>query len=236
MAVIKTGPIVADIRGSISDVTFARNQGGLYTRHRAGPTDPPTPDQLKTTATLIFLSRYWSTDLTAQQRSDWRAYAAQHPRPDRWGIPRLTSGYNRFIAHNARLHRITGVVYAPHAPSTPPLSAPQLSIAEALATGWVTIDLTLPAYRPPTETCAVQAYFGRPVSPGVNFYAYPWSYAGVNMLRTPDFWAVDPWVLIHPDALPVGNKLWMRFNIQGLETRPVSIYHQTSIVITSPPE
>jgi len=157
MAVIKTGPIVTDIRGSISDVTFARNQGGLYSRHRAGPTAPPSPDQLKTTATLTFLSRYWSADLTDHQRADWRSYAAQHPRPDRWGIPRLANGYTTFIRHNARLHRITGVVYAPHAPSTPPLSAPQLSIAEALSSGWVTIDLTLHAYRPPTENYTIQA-------------------------------------------------------------------------------
>lgn len=235
MAVIQTGSIVDDIRGSVGAETYGRNQGGLYVRTRTGPAGPPSADQDKSTAAITALSQYWSATLTDQQRDDWRKYAHQHPRPNRWGTLTITNGYNRFIAHNARIYRITTAVTYPSAPSRPPIHPPVFIIEEALSTEWVTIDMTLANYLPADVDLYVQAYFGINVSPGVNFYAGPWMYAGFNICTAPDTWASDPWMLFHPGDLIKDDKLWMRFIIHELSGGAMSTYHQNSILITDPP-
>jgi len=76
MALIKLGGGVTDIRGSIGGTTYSRSKAGNYARSNKKPVNPRSSTQTARRAQAAYLSKYWSNTLTAQQRADWRAYAA----------------------------------------------------------------------------------------------------------------------------------------------------------------
>lgn len=232
MAVIQTGSIVSDIRGSVGTETYGRNQGGLYVRARAGPAGPPTAEQIKITDAMALLSAHWSSDLTDQQRADWRSYAAQHPRVDRWGSPRLSNGYTRFIAVNFRSAVPAGIVNWEDAPIAPPLHPPTFTFTADAGTDVVTVTAQPTNYPVPTQLMIVYAYFGRPQAPGVNFYGSPWFYASNNLFVPGVGWLNDPWNIGHPDDLILDDRLWLKFVIQNIETATISNAWQDFVEIT----
>jgi len=224
VAVIKTGSVVADIRGSGGDQTYARNQGGLYVRARTGPTAPSSGEKQASINAMIALARWWSTHLTDQQRADWRSYAAQHPRPDRWGQPSLANGYNRFIAVNHRAARITGQPGWIEAPDLPHLPPALPTFTADSVTGNVTVQMPPPDWMPILYNVQLLAYWGRIVSVGVNFYDSFWSFAGETYGIMPNLWINDPWVLAYPGGLPQGKRLYVKFLIVHLATGAFSPY------------
>lgn len=112
MAVIQLGGGVTDIRGSIGGSTFARNAGGNYIRARRKPVNPMSTRQVARRTALAWLTTYWSKTLTAQQRADWRAYAAGTTWTNRLGQVIEINGLAAFLRLNA-LERL--VPNAPHA-------------------------------------------------------------------------------------------------------------------------
>ena len=146
MALIKPGSIVADIRGSVGDETYSRNQGGLFVRARAAPANPNTPAQQACRAVITALSQFWSGTLTDQQRSNWRQYAHQHPRANRFGDRTLTNGYTRFIRINFHRSRNDLVVPYVEPPPVPPLWPPETTITAKANPDQVTISVASPRY------------------------------------------------------------------------------------------
>ena len=121
MALINLGSIVADIRGSVGDETYSRNQGGAYVRARSGPSAPPNANQLNITASMTALSQAWSGTLTEANRNTWHEYAEQFPRPNRWGKRVLSNGYTRFVSINFPRYVATGLLTRSVAAAKPPL-------------------------------------------------------------------------------------------------------------------
>lgn len=76
MALIQLGGGVTDIRGSIAGNTFSKSKAGNIIRARRKPVNPRSNLQSTRRANTAYLATYWSKTLTAQQRADWRAYAA----------------------------------------------------------------------------------------------------------------------------------------------------------------
>jgi len=128
MAVIQPGAMIADMRGSVGDVTFLRTQGGLTARTRNTPANPDTAPQQAVRNTLAAVAASWSADLTASQREGWRSYAHAYPRPNRWGSPTLVNGYTRFIRTNVYRYRELSAIAFPNAPTAPPLHLPAFTI------------------------------------------------------------------------------------------------------------
>ena len=75
MALVLLGGGVTDLRGSIGGNTFSRSAAGNYARARMKPTNPRSALQNTRRAEVAYLMKYWSDQLTEQQRTDWRAYA-----------------------------------------------------------------------------------------------------------------------------------------------------------------
>lgn len=100
MALVMLGAGVTDIRGSIAGTTFARNAGGNYARARKKPVNPRSPLQNTRRANLAMLAKYWSNDLTEQQREDWRAYAMGTNWTNRLGQSIEINGLAAFIRLN----------------------------------------------------------------------------------------------------------------------------------------
>lgn len=216
MAVIDLGSIVGDIRGSVGNETYGRNQGGLYVRARTGPGDPPTAAQIKITDAMTVLSQYWSATCTEQQRANWRAYAHMHPRRNRWGCPSLTNGYTRFIGTNFRTAIPAGIVNWPDAPPTPPLHPPALTFSIVAATNTVTVALPPPNYPDLPTQALVLAYWGDAVNAGINFYGSPWTYAGQVFYIAGVGWVPDPWNLNYAAGIAASERLYMKFFIQDI--------------------
>ena len=103
MALVKLGPLVAEIRGSIGGTTFARNRGGAYARNRSVPLNPSSTRQQAVRAVFADLSVVWSNTLTQAQRDAWDNYADQVPLINALGESRKVSGLNMYQRANTLL-------------------------------------------------------------------------------------------------------------------------------------
>ena len=221
MAVINLGSIVADIKGSVGNQTYARNQGGNYVRARAGPAGLPSANQIEITDTMTALSQAWSGTLTEAQRKNWRQYANQFPDVNQWGKAILHNGYTRFIKTNFAYKRTFGTIISPDAPLAPPLPPTQITFTGSEATGNLTIALPpLPA--PDAGTPVVLfLYAGQQQPPGVTFYLHPFAAIGTNGWMFGS-WLWDPWVIAYPGGLTAANKLWLRVRMLHVWTGAIS--------------
>lgn len=79
MATIKTGAVVAEIRGSLGGNVFSRNKGGAYVRQRVKPINPNSPAQAAVRGVFGTLQAAWR-GLTQAERDSWaeatKAYTA----------------------------------------------------------------------------------------------------------------------------------------------------------------
>lgn len=235
MAVVKTGSLISDIRGSVGDETFSRNQGGLFVRTRTGPGGTPTPNQIAITDAMTDLSQAWSATLTDAQRDSWRQYAAQHPRRDQWGNPTLSNGYTRFISVNFAEYVRASAILRTSAPAAPPLPLPIYNMTMDIYTG--TLTIVTPLIHPLDDDSNFRAYLylGDDVGAGVNYYSAPFVYRSTNtkLLGT---WSTSPW-RIYPTYSASGvRKRWTRLRVQNTDTGAISpvaqAYAQNTI---SPP-
>jgi|TARA_Y100000310_G_C20692407_1_gene823191 hypothetical protein len=116
MALIKLGGGITDIRGSMGGNTFSRNKAGNYLRSNKKPVNPRSPLQVVVRNTQAFLAKYWSATLTAQQRIDWRAYAAGTQWTNKLGETIEIGGNAAFMQLNA-LRFAGGLTIHPAAPT-----------------------------------------------------------------------------------------------------------------------
>jgi len=115
MALVKFGGGIVQMSGSIAGTTHARNRYGNYARARTKPVNPNTQRQIEVRATLAFLTEYWAETLTANNRSNWNAYAAAVAMKNKLGETIKLSGFNHFIRSNAPIvrHGMTPVASGP---------------------------------------------------------------------------------------------------------------------------
>lgn len=230
MAVINTGSIVNDIRGSVGTETYARGQGGLYVRARTTPTDPNTAPQQACRAAVTALSQYWSGTLTEQQRIDWRSYAHQHPRPNRWGELTITNGYTRFVRINFHRYRLWQLVTFTSPPPSPPIHPPIFTFSANCFTEEIVISLNLPTYDPPPMYLRLWAFAGITVNPGRNFYNGPWQYLDTNLYT--GTWTTDPWIIDTTRPTDEAHKIFVKLIAQQDNTGELSAPYQTFATIS----
>lgn len=231
MAVVKTGSIVTDIRGSVGDETYSRNQGGIYVRTRKGPGGTPTAKQTAITDAMSDLSQAWSDTLTEAQRSSWRQYANEHPRPNRWGTKLCTNGYTRFIAVNFPEYVRTSAILRSSAPTAPPIRPPQFAFTILATGGQITVTLPLTIPLPSTGTFRVYLYVSPWQSQGINYYSAPFQYKSTN-LKTSGTWGTSPWNV--PVSTPTSGdiKFFARLRAQDTATGAISTIAQANAIQT----
>lgn len=111
-ALVLLGGGVTDIRGSIGGNTFARSAAGNYVRSRIKPVNPRSPDQNTRRANMAYLTKYWSSGLTEQQRTDWRGYATATSWTNKLGQSITINGLAAFVRLNVLHMLIPSVVVA----------------------------------------------------------------------------------------------------------------------------
>lgn len=230
MASIHTGSIVTDIRGSVGSETYSRNRGGLYVRKRAGAEFNTGTRREEVRDRLTELSGMWSAVLTDQQQADWRSYAHQYPRPNKWGTRILVSGYNTFIKANWYRYRDTLVLGFPDAPTTPPIVPPEYTFTAEEAANLLTFAMPPTNYDPPPANMDLYGYVGYEQKPGTEFCQQTWRKLGVCSWDGAN-WSLDPYTIAYPGTLHLGQKIWTKVFAQLADTGELSRPFQTFAIV-----
>lgn len=197
MAIIRGAFGGAQIRNSLSSVTFAQGPFGTVARARTPPVNPNSARQVAIRAALALVSFRWSNLLTSAQRQAWDAYAATTPLPDPFGGTKLVSGRQMWMRTNVIFADLLGTVLDA-APGTPGVGQPPLlTIAASTANG-----LEVTAITPTIAAGAlVNVRVGLPVNFARNFYKAPFT-----NVATIDSTTVFPITLIPAAQMVIGQR------------------------------
>lgn len=107
MAIIKIGPPLSGIRGTIGGITFSANGSGTYAKLWAPPVNPRSPNQATQRAYVSRMPELWR-DMTDAQRAAWDTFAALGAQEltNSLGEAYYASGLNWFVKCNVRLLRV----------------------------------------------------------------------------------------------------------------------------------
>jgi hypothetical protein len=178
MALLKLGPLVSDMRGSIGGTVFARNRGGVYARARVVGINPQTARQVAVRASLGDLAQLWSTTLTDAQRAAWELYAANVLIPNSLGEPRSLTGQQMYVRSNTLLLDTGGtrVDDAPTIFTVGPTITP--TYTNTPATDVISL-VDFGGYDPATaDEIGVLTQMGTPQNGGVQFFKSPFRKIG----------------------------------------------------------
>lgn len=210
--------MVTQVSGSIGGMTGSHNRGGMYFRARSVPTNPNTPQQQTTRASLGQLAIAWRM-LTGINPILWDIYAANVPLTDPLGDPVTVSGINMFIRSNTpRLN--VGLPVVDAGPSSYDLGeVGALSVTNATEAGQ-TVDLNF------TDTdawvdeddSAMLLYLSRPQGTSINYFKGPYRYAGMvaGDSSTPP---TTPETIAVPFPIASGQKIFWRVNVTRSDGR-----------------
>ncbi len=96
MAVVKYGSLVSEVRGSIGGVTFQRCGQSLSIRSNPSHVKAKSDMAMVCRARLQYLANKWS-QLKKSSKDAWALAALDWPSFDRFGSPKILSGYQLFI-------------------------------------------------------------------------------------------------------------------------------------------
>ena len=99
MAIIRLGPIVGGISGTLGGVVFANTRKSTIVRPRPAPLSKSSPFLARSRARMYNLRRTWST-LTTLQQDAWRTAAADINSTNALGQSSPMSGFTYFITTN----------------------------------------------------------------------------------------------------------------------------------------
>jgi len=173
MALLKLGPVVAGVSGSIGGTVFARNRAGAYARARTKPIIPVSARRDVVQARLTSLVSWWHDTLTPAQRALWDAKGAASTLLNRLGESYTPTGMNLYIRSNALLHLAgTALVTTPPVNIHAPALAPVLAWTTAVGIQISSIGLFLHTF----SGCVIVRHSPLHAN-GENFWKGPWGEA-----------------------------------------------------------
>lgn len=213
--------VYAAVSGSIGGITYAHNQGGMYSRARAIPTNPNTVQQQALRNAVGQLTTAWSQTLDDAQRAAWATFAANVPLLDALGQSRTISALAWYVKANS-LRLQSGLSRIDDGPVVYELATLTLPVVALTASG-TTASLTF------TNTDdwanevggALLVYASRAQSGTINFFNGPYRYAGrVNGAASPP---TSPATITLPFVTgPAGSKQFFRIVAVRADGRPSS--------------
>lgn len=166
MANVMFGGGVTQISGKIGGSVFARNAGGDYIRSNKKPINPRSPLQNARRANTAWLAKYWSNDLTEQQRTDWRAYATGTGWTNKLGQAIEINGLAAFLRLNV-FHRMIPSAIIDDAPTAMGHGGGvAFTFAAESDTSKIQIDDPTGAFDKDTELHNAWLFMGLPTEPG----------------------------------------------------------------------
>ena len=125
MAIVKLGPVVTGIRGSLGGVVFSNSRGGPYCRSSYKPVNPRTALQSDCRNFISWVPGLWR-GLTVEQQEAWATYAALPAQAltNSLGETYYASGYNWFLSINSNRTEVGLVILEdPPVSGTPEIPA-----------------------------------------------------------------------------------------------------------------
>ena len=119
MAILRFGPTVADVRGSLDALTYSRNTGAHYLASRSFHARAITANQAAARVTLAAAAAAWR-DLDSAQRTAWDVLAATPPEIDYdpWAVQKYLTGFAWFVRIHTRQNSTSETL-----PTDPPTDA-----------------------------------------------------------------------------------------------------------------
>lgn len=104
MAIIKFGPTVVGVRGTIGGIVFSANKSTPYAKGWSKGSNPRTPLQTAQRSRLSSLPNSWRA-LSASEQADWDTFAALSAQDliNSLGVTYSISGFGWYVKINARL-------------------------------------------------------------------------------------------------------------------------------------
>jgi hypothetical protein len=170
MALIKLGPMVGGISGSIAATTFARNRAGYYARARTKPKIPVSTKRDVCQARLGDIIYKWQKVMTAPERALWNLKAAQQVFTNKVGDAYVPTGLNLYLRSAAQLD-ITAQNPSLVPPVTPVAPAFSPTLAYTTAVGFKITDVNL---FPLTALGKILFYLQLNIPDTKTFYKGPW--------------------------------------------------------------
>jgi len=182
MALIVPGALVAEARGAVGGVVFARNRAGLYARSKGIPVQPNSPRQVSVRLVMAQASALWSSTLSASQRDGWNTYAANTVRTSAVGNPFLWSGQQSFVAQAAM--RLGAGLSALLAPPNVNGVGPGLIFTASILAGGLSLDISAITNPVGLATPSVVTFLlSRRQNAGISFFRGPFT-LGASLPRT----------------------------------------------------
>ena len=162
MALIKFGPTVVGVRGTVGGITFSANLASPYIKAWAPPVNRRSTPQSTARSSLGGFAASW-VGLTQPQRDGWDSYASAVAQDltNSLGETYSASGFNWYIKINTQL-ALAG--RAPRAaapvairPAAPTVTGQQLRVDGSGLTSFVTLDASDPDWG--ADICVHSAYF-----------------------------------------------------------------------------
>jgi len=220
MALIKLGPMVGGISGSIAAITFARNRAGYYARARTKPKIPVSPKRDAVQARLTDVIDYWKKTLTTPARLLWTQKGAQQVFTNKVGEAYVPTGLNLFVRANTQLLATSqSIVTVPPVTPIAPILAPVL--------GWTTlvgISITGIAEFDSGLSGDVQIFWTLSLPLSKNFYKGPWDTAYDTTIAS---LASLPLLLMASTSLIPKTRCFFKFNVvlaDGSTSAPMITY------------
>lgn len=172
---IKPGPIVAAMSGSIGGIVASRNRGGAYFRNRTIPINPNTDRQSQVRDALAFLADQWAATLNAGQRIAWDLYATNVEMTNRLGEATHYSGYNHYIRSNLT-RKVGGLGLVQDGPVdfTIPAHDPAFSITASEGTQEISYAYDAGMDWADENGAWLALFQGLPQNPQINFFGGPY--------------------------------------------------------------
>lgn len=215
--------LLGQTSGSLDATVFSHNRGGRYTRVRATPVNPNTPQQQLVRSLVAQLTGLWSNTLSQAQRDAWDLYALNVELPNRLGELRNVGGIAMYVRSNVpRLQ--ASLARVDDAPIIFDLGGfePHLITIAAVGTQVFTIDYSFgPALPEPwvsEDGAAILLYTSRPQNPSINFFKGPYRFAAVG-LGDSGVPLVFPFSRPVAFAFALGQRIFVRANVTRADGR-----------------
>ncbi|MGH7165827.1 MAG: hypothetical protein ACREIS_09935 [Nitrospiraceae bacterium] len=221
--------VFTQVSGSVGGLTYAHNQGGLYTRARTIPVDPSTVFQLTVRNAMAQLVARWSGVLSNTQRAAWEVFATNVPVIDALGSSILISGLAWYLKANVIRRQAVATIIdtAPTIFSFADLTTPSFTVTAA--TDLASVSFTN------TDTWATAVgghlltYFSRPQNQSINFFKGPYRVAAtVDGAVTPP---TSPASIALPFPVAVGNRVFAQFIATNADGRRSAQQRLTVVAI-----
>lgn len=220
MALVKYGPAVVQMSGSIAGTVFARNRFGNYSRPRTKPVNPKSSRQIAARILIMYLSEQWrESPMTDLIRAAWQTYADSVNWNNRLGEQVTLTGFNMFIQCNSA--RITAggtlITAAPTVLSLPP-GDPVFAVAGSAASQELSVTFDPLFDWNIIDDGLMSVYMGKPQSPSRNFFGGPYRFADAIEGDTASP-PTSPATMTAPFVLVEGQKIWCEARIQEADCR-----------------